>query len=128
MSIEALWQDARHAWRHIRRSLGFATAVVLTLTLGIGANTAVFSMLNTLMLKRVSVERPDELLAIAPINSRGQPRTMPMDAVAVLGDGPLDHLCAYSNGLVLPVLDSTPVGRLPDRQASARCAPRAGGD
>jgi hypothetical protein len=102
--VEPLLQDVRYAWRHIRRAPGFSASVVVTLTLGIGANTAVFSMLNTLTLKRLPIHRPDELFAIAPINSRGLTRTVPMDAVAVLQAGPLDDLCAYIGGVVFPVL------------------------
>lgn len=108
--IETLLQDLRYAARHIRRSPGFATAAIVTLALGIGANTAVFTMLNAIVLKRLPIAEPDKLLAIAPINSRGLPRSIPMNAVAALQDGPLDHLCAYLGGIVIPVLaNDTPV-------------------
>lgn len=111
--IETLLQDLRHAARHIRRSPGFATAAILTLAMGIGANTAVFTMLNAIVLKRLPIAEPDKLLAIAPTNSRGLPRSMPMDAVAELQNGPLDHLCAYLGGIVIPVLaNNTPVQTL----------------
>ena len=102
--LDTLLQDTRFALRHFRRSPGFALAAVLTLALGIGANTAMFTMLNTIVLKRLPVADPDGLLAIAPINSRGLPRTTPMSAVAELSDGPLEHLCAYLGTVVFPVL------------------------
>jgi len=111
--LDALGRDIKYAWRHIRRAPGFSTAVILTLALGIGANTAIFTMLHSIALTRLPIAEPDKLLAIAPANSRGMPRSMPMDAVAELRDGPLEHLCAYLGGIVIPVLaNDTPVQTL----------------
>ncbi len=50
--VDALFQDVTHAFRHFRRSPGFAMAAVITLALGIGANTAMFSVLDTLAFQR----------------------------------------------------------------------------
>ena len=102
--VDSLAQDVRQAIRQFRRAPAFAAAAVLTLAVGIGANTAVFTMLNAIVLKRLPIPDADHLLAIAPINSRGMARSTPMSAVAELHDGPLDHLCAYIGALVLPVL------------------------
>jgi putative ABC transport system permease protein len=102
--LDTLYQDLKYAVRHMRRSPGFAAAAIITLALGIGANTAMFTMLNALVLKRLPIAEPDRLLAIAPINSRGMSRTTPMSAVAELQDGPLEHLCAYLGNTQLPTL------------------------
>lgn len=112
--MDTLLQDLRYAWRHVRRSPGFALAAVLTLALGIGANTAMYSMLSALTLQRLPIEDPDGLIAIAPRSSRGRPRSTPVSAVDELGrNGPLQPLCGYLGSIVLPVLaNDTPVQTL----------------
>jgi predicted permease len=102
--VERSLQDLRYAWRHVRRSPGFAMAAMLTLALGIGANTAMFSMLDALLWERLAIDEPDGLIAIAPRTARGLDRSTPVDAIAHLEDGPLTPLCGYLGGIVLPVL------------------------
>src|SRR6266480_2875481 len=59
--IETCWQDGRFAGRTLRRSLGFTALVVLTLALGIGANTAIFTLIDAVMLKSLPVANPKQL-------------------------------------------------------------------
>jgi predicted permease len=62
--LETLWQDLRYAARMLTKSPGFAAIVVCSLALGIGANTAVFSALNTLILQSLPYEHSETLATI----------------------------------------------------------------
>lgn len=66
--MESFWQDVRYALRLLSRSPGFTALAVLTLALGIGANTAIFSVLDPLLLRKLPVQNPDELVWV---NSSG---------------------------------------------------------
>ncbi len=62
--LETLWQDVRYAARILAKSPGFAAVVIFSLSLGIGANTAVFSAMNTLLLRALPYEHPETLVTI----------------------------------------------------------------
>jgi putative ABC transport system permease protein len=62
--IESLWLDLRYGVRMLLKKPGFTLMAVLTLSLGIGANTAIFSVVNMFIFRPLPVERPDELAAV----------------------------------------------------------------
>jgi len=63
-SLEALWQDFRYSLRMLRKSPVFCLTAVLTLAVGIGANTAIFTLLHGLSLRSLPVAQPSELARI----------------------------------------------------------------
>jgi predicted permease len=63
-NIENFLQDVHYGLRQFRRSPGFTAVVVLTLALGIGANAAIFTLIDAVMLKTLPVGRPDELVIL----------------------------------------------------------------
>lgn len=71
--MNGLVQDLRHALRQLLKSPGFTSAAVLTLALGIGANTAVFSTLNALLLKMLPVHEPNHVYEVTLVNGGTQP-------------------------------------------------------
>ena len=71
--LETMWQDVRYAARTLRRSPGFTAVAVLSLALGIGANTAIFTLINALMLRSLPVSHPEQLVELLS-RYPGEPR------------------------------------------------------
>jgi predicted permease len=62
--LSHIWRDVRHACRSLRKGPGFAAAVVATLALGIGANTAIFSLIYSVLLKPLPYPAPDRIFSV----------------------------------------------------------------
>jgi predicted permease len=80
--MTGLLQDFRYALRQLRRSPGFTAVAILSLGLGIGANTAIFTLIDGLLLKSLPVHEPQHLVAFGAENYGG--------AIDGMGPGPLD--------------------------------------
>ena len=98
-AMQSLMQDLRFSLRQIRRSPGFMVTAVLTLALGVGANTAIFSLLDQALLRSLPVRDPEQLVILsAPGKAwEGTPATMARErkspsrirctGICAIGDG-----------------------------------------
>ena len=86
--LESLLSDLRYGARQLRVNPGFATVAILSLALGIGANTAIFQMIDALRLRSLPVERPSELATID---------TRPGEALATMLERHFRHLPVVDN-------------------------------
>ncbi len=80
--VESMVQDIRYGVRQIRNSPGFSIVAILSLTLGIGANTAIFTLLNAILLRPLPVHNPEELQLFGDGRAQGLTLSVP--------DGPME--------------------------------------
>ena len=96
--LETAWKDVRFALRLMARSPGFTAVVLVTLAIGIGANTVMFSLVNTLLLRPLPYADAGQLLSIETVNVRGGATalTSPPDFYVYRAKNrTLDHLDAF---------------------------------
>jgi putative ABC transport system permease protein len=98
--MQTLWQDLRYGARMLLKQRGFSLIAIVTLALGIGANTAIFSVINTLLLRSLPVARPGELVLIG-VNQRVGHEVFGPPGRGYTFPYPLyERLCDESRGLV----------------------------
>ena len=69
-----MWNDMKFALRQLRKSLGFAVAAILTLAIGIGVNTAMFSVTDATMLRPLAVPELNRVVAVSEVQNRDTPK------------------------------------------------------
>lgn len=86
ISLERCWQDVRYALRVLRKNLGFSTAAVLSLSLGIGANTAIFSLVDGLWIRPMPIPTPGEIVRLFSVSNQNSEDTFSYPEYLVLKD------------------------------------------
>ena len=99
MWIEDLRHDAGHALRTFRRNPGFAGIAILTLALGIGATTAIFSVVNAVLLRPLPYADPDGLVHLITNVPAVSPDSQPRRAIGSITVGQLLALRSASRSL-----------------------------
>jgi predicted permease len=69
--MQTLWQDLRYGLRTLARKPGFTVIAVISLALGIGANTAIFSLVNLILFRPLPVANPQEVVSVSPVGKDG---------------------------------------------------------
>lgn len=106
-----IFQDLRFGWRMLARNPGFTGVAIITLALGIGANTAIFSAFDAVVLKNLPVYKPDQLVLFSDIPGQGTHYSSPppagkLDMISYPlyqyfqeHDKSFEGLCAFRNGI-----------------------------
>jgi MacB-like periplasmic core domain len=97
--MQTLWQDSRYGLRILAKSPGFTTVAVLTLALGIGANSAIFTLIDAVMLRELPVREPEQLVELSLVRLEGPvPFSYPMFRELERGQRVFSDLMAWSVG------------------------------
>src|SRR5262245_48221477 len=108
--FETLWQDLRYGLRTLGRNPAFAAVAVLSLALGIGANTAIFSLMDAVLLKMLPVKNPEQLVFLErgggpPSPKRSSNLTYPFFEQLRAQNEALAGVCTFVGGLVNVMAD-----------------------
>lgn len=102
MAVESIWRDLRCAWRSLRRAPAYSIAVIASLTLGIGLNTAVYSLVERVVLRPLPFHDDARLLAIGrrasdDVSRKPEWQMLPFDVEAWRAARSIGSMAAYSS-------------------------------
>ncbi len=102
--MSGLWQQARYACRVLLKSPGVTSVAIISLALGIGANTAIFSLINALILRPLPVPHPENIVALATLSADDQKGsqafTLPMFQALATDQQVFSGLFAWFGGAI----------------------------
>src|SRR5689334_20806128 len=106
-----IWQDLKYAIRMLRAKLGFTFAAVLSLALGIGASTIIFSIVDGVLLRPLPYPQPERIIQIKEVSERRSrmPVTQPNFDDVRGGNHTLDAMAAYGGGMTTVTGGAEPV-------------------
>ncbi|MBY0495332.1 MAG: ABC transporter permease [Cyanobacteria bacterium] len=93
--LEQLRQDARDAARYVRRNPGFSFAILITLTLGIGLTTAIYSVVNAVLIRPLRYEHPDRMVWLATVDRNNHEMMSSIDFGNWQSSASVAHMIAY---------------------------------
>ncbi|MBL8962142.1 MAG: ABC transporter permease [Gemmatimonadetes bacterium] len=96
-TVESVLADLRYAWRALAASRGYSVVAILSLALGIGANTAIFSLINAVMLRQLPVRDPQELVVVGMAGGDATEFTNPLWEQVRDGAHPFAQVLAYGD-------------------------------
>ncbi|HXI20463.1 MAG TPA: ABC transporter permease, partial [Gemmatimonadales bacterium] len=103
--LDPLRQDLRYAWRNLRRTPGFTAVAVLSLAIGIGANSAIFSLIYSLLLQPLPVPHPEQLVAVEHLRREWPNDDFSYSEYRALQQGPgLTDLTAFAGAGAVPMV------------------------
>jgi predicted permease len=118
--MAAIFQHVRYAFRQLNHSRGFAIAAVLTLALGVGANVAVFSVMNAVLLNPSGIPNPDRMLALrAHYGTPAELANISMSAPDFADGEAAKQLLSSTAAMQVNNLSYLPDGRSPERFVNA---------
>jgi predicted permease len=114
LAVESISMDARYAFRQLARSPSFAVATILTISLGVGASTAIFGVVNSVLIRPLSYPHAERIVQTEKVTTTGLSYTASIPLFLYWRDHSrtLQHLAAYS---VLPVRFNLAERAMPER-------------
>jgi predicted permease len=114
LAVESVFMDTRYAFRQLARSPGFAVATILTISLGVGASTAIFGVVNSVLVRPLSYPHAERIVQTEKVTTTGSSYTASIPLFLYWRDHnrTLQHLAAYS---VLPVGFNLAERAMPER-------------